>query len=442
MRLLKRSYGRPAALVGLALLAAACTDRGGTPVGPRGPGPGGPTTGKPVTFQAVECFGRIAEKTVTCEPATPEGGAAADLIVGNQNTYVKVSTSNVNYDAGLGRLTFDATVRNLIPQALGTTDGSTLDPTGVRVFFHSGPSVTGGTGTITVVPDGTATFTAPGQPYYQYNEVLSQYELSPAKQWRLDMPSTVTNFTFTLYVSAPVQFPNGWIEVQPAVHSMPALDDRQLSATVRTAVGNIDPAAVTWGSSDNSIATVSGTGLAEGVLAGTATLTASSTLGRTGANTMNITGIQRSWTGASDTNWDNGANWNPVGIVPHPTADTAVVPGDLTNYPLFTANEGIGGVIMQDGASVEPFINIGSFDFTLASSIDHGPTGLITGTGRMIFTGSGKTIDGGLTNVDYRNARFTNSYTINTNLNVTGGRIVVQGGRLRNTSHRIRVRPN
>jgi hypothetical protein len=439
MQLLKRY----AAIAGVALLAAACTDRGGTPVGPGGEAPKGGPSPDPINLQALRCTGSLKAETLSCEPATPDPGtAAADLIVGNQNVYVKFSTSNVNYDAGLGRLTFDATLRNLIPQPLGTTDGVTLDPAGVRVFFHAGPSVTGGTGSITVpTPDGTGTFTAAGQPYYQYNAVLDQFELSPVRQWRLDLPATVTSFSFLLYVSAPVQFPDGWVDLQPSLHAMPALADRAITAVVRTAVGNVDPSAVSWGSSDAGTATVTPTGLVIGVRAGTATITATSTMSRTGGSTINVTGIQRTWTGAVDTDWDNPLNWIPLNVLPHPTADTAVVPGDLANYPLFTANEGIGGVIMQPGTTVQPNINIASFDFTLASSIDHGTTGQILGTGRMIFTGTAKTIDGGLTNVDYRNARFTGTYSLNTNLNVTGGRIVVQGGRLRNTSFRIRVRP-
>jgi hypothetical protein len=107
-------------------------------------------------------------------------------------------------------------------------------------------------------------------------------------------------------------------------------------------------------------------------------------------------------------------------------------------------NNTVGGVTMVSpiGDPTPPSINLSSFDYTLTSSIDQDDAGQILGTGRMIFTGTAKTISGGLSNVDYRNARFTGTYSLDANLNVTGGRIVVQGGRLRNQSFRIRVRPN
>ena len=70
---------------------------------------------------------------------------AGDLIIGGQNVNVKLTSSNVAYNSGTGRFTFDVTVQNLIPQPLGTTDGTTLAPGGVSVFFTSGPTVTDGT---------------------------------------------------------------------------------------------------------------------------------------------------------------------------------------------------------------------------------------------------------------------------------------------------------
>jgi hypothetical protein len=162
---------------------------------------------------------------------------------------------------------------------------------------------------------------------------------------------------------------------------------------------------------------------------------------RGGTQAVGVFGATRTWTGNVDDQWDNGNNWNPAGGTPG-SQDTAVVPGDLPRYPVFDANYTIGGITMTPGASVQPTINIGAFDCTLTSSINHGSTGLITGTGRMVFTGSATTIAGGVSNVDYRNLRVTGTVTANSNVNVTGGRIVVQGGRLRSTGFRIRVKPN
>jgi hypothetical protein len=163
---------------------------------------------------------------------------------------------------------------------------------------------------------------------------------------------------------------------------------------------------------------------------------------RGGLHPVGVSGAARTWTGAVSTEWENGNNWSPAGGTPG-TQDTAIIPGDLPRYPVFDANYTIGGITMTPGASVQPTINISAFDCTLTSSMDHGSTGTITGTGRMRFTGVAKTIGGGVSNVDYRQLRIETgaSVSLNSNLNVTGGRIVVQGGRLRSTGLRIRVRP-
>ncbi|HYH82995.1 MAG TPA: hypothetical protein VEX86_24585, partial [Longimicrobium sp.] len=159
MHFFRRYPGRTAALVAGLALAAACTDRSNPaapPVGGGGPGGGGVTPGKPIAIAVVACTGDLPSRTVSCDGQAPTSGAdgLSHLVVGNQNVYVKLTSSNANYDLPTQTLTFDVTVRNLIPQPLGTTNGVALDPAGVRVFFHSGPTVTSGTGTVTVVPDG------------------------------------------------------------------------------------------------------------------------------------------------------------------------------------------------------------------------------------------------------------------------------------------------
>ncbi len=401
---------------------------------------------------ALSCFGDREKGQISCSEVKPDAPKSANpndanIILGNQGLYIDIVTNNVNYNSGTGDFTFDLKVRNRITQALGTTDGTTLDPSGVRVFFNSGPTVTAGSGVISVIAS-TATFTAPGQPYYQYNEVLSQFELSPALQWKLNMPSTVTTFAFGLLVNAAVQFPDGYIDLQPNPFLMNPGTDRQVSAVVRNANGEAIPGApVTWSSSNTNVLVVDATGRVIGVKSGVTTVIATSGT-RVGTTTFTVGGIQRVWNGSVDTDWNNAANWNIVGLTPTAQTpsdqDTAVVPGGLARYPLFVQNNTVGGVIMQDGASI-PTIDIGPFDFTLNSSIDHATTGTISGSGRMIFAGTAKTISGGASNVDYRNARFTGTYSLNANLNISGGKIVVQGGRLRNSGisqFRIRVRPN
>lgn len=190
---------------------------------------------------------------------------------------------------------------------------------------------------------------------------------------------------------------------------------------------------------------------ASGLVAGSATQTAhyttygTSTLfarGRRleGQTTVLVNGMTRSWSGAVDTNWPVNGNW--VQNMTTGVQDSVIIPGDRPNYPLLVANQTIAGVTMTDGAGVQPFINLGPFDFTVNGKVELGNNGHITGTGRLILTGVASTFGGGLSNFDVRNLRITGTYTTSSNINVTGGRIVVQGGRLRSTGNRVRVRPS
>lgn len=183
---------------------------------------------------------------------------------------------------------------------------------------------------------------------------------------------------------------------------------------------------------------------------GTATLTSSyttyggSTLRATGRRLSGFTpvttwGMTRQWTGSVDTDWFTHGDW-AQNHYPG-TQDSVVIPGDRPNYPLLVQNTTTGGMTMTDGVSVQPSVNLSSFDLTINGSLAMGNNGAFLGTGRVILTGTAATIGGGTTNVNMRNLRVTGTYTATSNVNVTGGRLVVQGGRLRTTGNRIRVRP-
>ena len=283
-----RLFQRPHA--GLLLFAlAACSEAGGPVVPEPAAGPG------PVELQRLECTGSTATATVTCAPAgAGAGGASSAIVVGGQGTYVQLTSSNVSYDAGTELLSFDVTVGNLIPQTMGTADGTTPTAEGVRVFFASGPSVVGGGGSADVAnEDGTATFTASGQPYFQYSGaqlgadgLLSQNETSSAKQWQLSIPPDVS-FTFTLFVSADVRFPDGYIDVTPGVDTLVSGDAQALTGVVRSAVGNALGGTITWGTSDAGVATVDAAGNVTAVAPGTVTITATAGA-RTGSATLAV----------------------------------------------------------------------------------------------------------------------------------------------------------
>src|SRR5829696_7084504 len=132
------------------LLSAACSDHV-APVAPIAPDdvvPAGiapPTTTGAASSKVLLCRANVSALTVSCDESAPTSGAARDLIVGGQNLYVKLTSSGLLYVAGTGSFTFDLTVQNLIPQAMGTNDGTTADGAGVQVFFQTLPTVTGGT---------------------------------------------------------------------------------------------------------------------------------------------------------------------------------------------------------------------------------------------------------------------------------------------------------
>ncbi|HEY0024329.1 MAG TPA: hypothetical protein VGB24_15540 [Longimicrobium sp.] len=182
--------------LGAVLLLAACTDN---PLGVK-PGPVPPT---PKTLSAVACSVDVKAGTMQCREA-PFPGAPVNLnvIVGGQNHYVKLSNFGTEYDAGARVLSTYVVVENLLEQALGTPDGSTI--TGVDVFFFSGPTATAGDGTVYMVnPTGTnGEFTGPGQTYYRWNQILKPYEISDPMRWQFGLTGTVTAFAFTVYVSA------------------------------------------------------------------------------------------------------------------------------------------------------------------------------------------------------------------------------------------------
>jgi hypothetical protein len=182
-------------LAALALLAA-CADRSPLAPDPAAAGPE-PTT------QRFECMARVRERQVTCTARAPLSSRARGAIIGGQGQYVKLTSSNVAIDSATGTFSFDETVQNLLPYAMGTVDGVTPDPAGIRVFFNTGPTVTSGWGTVSVQnADGVGVFTATNQPYFQYPGILAPSATSAAKSWQLHVDPDVAVFGFTLFVSA------------------------------------------------------------------------------------------------------------------------------------------------------------------------------------------------------------------------------------------------
>ncbi|MDB4917186.1 MAG: putative Ig protein [Gemmatimonadetes bacterium] len=273
------------------MLGLACTERltgpASTPVAPS------------QVLTRLDCVATTSTRQVTCTSVDPSSAKAAsttsaDLIVGGQNTFVTLASTNVTYVDDV--FSFNTTVKNLLGQALGTTDGTTLDPSGVRVFFEEQPVATSGSGTLDFqnplggsFVDGFASFTQSNQPYYQYNQLLAPDQTSTAKLWRIHVPATVGTFSFSVYVSAPVQYPTGYIVVTPATLVMKVGGATQaLAAVVKDVVSRTVADAVTWSSGNTGVATVdANTGVVTPVADGVAMITATSTT-RTGTAVVTV----------------------------------------------------------------------------------------------------------------------------------------------------------
>jgi hypothetical protein len=243
----------------------------------------------PVQVAALDCRVTVASGAMSC--ASPmEMGGASGLIVGGQNVFVTLTASNHQYLAVDSVYSIDVTVQNLIPQALGTTDGVSAHSDGVRVFFVGDPVASDGSGLeVSSLAEQTGIFLggAPA-PYYEYPQMLATNQTSDPVTWEFSVPPTVASFSFKVYVSAPVRFPDGWIDLTPAADTMVAGGTQALVATVRNVVGTVLPGqSVAWGTSDPAVSTVDGTGLVTGVAPGAAIITATSG-SRTGAATLAV----------------------------------------------------------------------------------------------------------------------------------------------------------
>jgi len=182
----------------LALLLAACSDQN----------PLAPTPHTPTALTALVCTVDVHAGTMGCRAQEPSAGANLDVMYGGQEKYVKLASAGTTFDSGTNILSSNVTVQNLLHVLIGTTDGATT--TGVKVFFAGEPTTTGGSGSVVVGnPDGYDLFTASNQPYFLYNEILSPLQISSSRGWQFNLDATVTAFTFTVYISAPMQDESG-----------------------------------------------------------------------------------------------------------------------------------------------------------------------------------------------------------------------------------------
>jgi hypothetical protein len=261
-------------LAGL-LAAVSCSDAG-DPLGVDAPRPPAAEPGN--SLQALDCTVDVRQGSVRCESAQPGTGAASGIIVGGQNQFVRLASSGVAVEADTFK--FNATVTNLTPQALGVDANGASDAEGVRVFFHSGPTADGGGGPIVVEgAAGSAVFITGNKPYYQYAGGLDPQETSESIRWKF-LLNGATKFTFKVYVSANVRYPQGWVDISPNSALLQVGETAVLADTVRNQVGTGISDDVNWSSSNPGVVSVTetsdSTAVIEGVSQGTAWIKAQS----------------------------------------------------------------------------------------------------------------------------------------------------------------------
>ena len=127
----------------------------------------GPTAPKRLfRTDLITCEAVVSARTLTCNSSEPQpsqhaaSGMSFSLVLGGQGAFERLASSGTAYNSGTQAFTSDVTVENLIAQPMNTTNGTTPDAGGIKVFFNSGPTVTGGSGVVSIAnADGTQTFT-------------------------------------------------------------------------------------------------------------------------------------------------------------------------------------------------------------------------------------------------------------------------------------------
>ncbi|MDH3571766.1 MAG: Ig-like domain-containing protein, partial [Gemmatimonadota bacterium] len=240
--------------------------------------------GNPSVVASVTCTANVTAGELSCGkvPVVDIETGVQRIIVGGQGMFVELFSPQpfVSYNPTTQIFQADVYLENYITQGLGSADG--LTTTGIRVFTHSGPTVTsttppGGTATVTVAnADGTGTFTGANQPFHLYDQYLpaadppSIFYPTDTLTWQWNVPTNVNTFVFEVFVDADVVNPNGYVLMSPGSLLMSVGGGTQtVTGTPADVVGRGVITTVTYSSSDPTIANVnSSTGEVTAVNAG------------------------------------------------------------------------------------------------------------------------------------------------------------------------------
>ncbi|HEX8391985.1 MAG TPA: Ig-like domain-containing protein [Longimicrobium sp.] len=228
----------------------------------------------------LRCRADVRAGTVSCReesPAGSTGGALGAHYIYFQSAPHALVVQN-DYAATSTDVQFDLRVVNLVPQSIGTEDGVTLHSRGVRLFFWSNPSVTDGTGSVSIVePSASGSFTGTNQKYHQWNEIVGSQDTTVAeKHYNFALTGTVNAFEFQLGVSTNMK----WAAItsaSAATASVSVGNTVDLDAWRLNALGDtMALSSIRWASGSTGVAAVDSlSGVVTGVSAGTANVIAS-----------------------------------------------------------------------------------------------------------------------------------------------------------------------
>ncbi|HEX8905895.1 MAG TPA: hypothetical protein VF771_13685, partial [Longimicrobiaceae bacterium] len=152
----------------------------------------------------------------------------------------------------------------------------------------------------------------------------------------------------------------------------------------------------------------------------------------TGSIPILVAGITRTWTaGAGTTDWHTNTNWSPAAVPM--SLDSVVIPLAAPLDPVIAANVQIGGVTVENGAT----ISLNAFDMTASANVTAGLTGGIVNTsGRLFLSGIAKTVEGKLPPLRVTGTySLTNNVTARASIQVDAGRLTVSAVRLQADSN-------
>ncbi|MDQ6734120.1 MAG: S8 family serine peptidase [Nitrospirota bacterium] len=175
----------------------------------------------------VTCTRQPGGQAFVCAQLPPTSSANADVIMAQSATTFGVAIQGVTYDGGTQRFDLYAAIVNNLGQPMGTLDGTTA--TSLKAFLTSAPVVQGGSGTVTVYnADGSAQFSAPGQSYWTYDQVVVPGATSTARVLGFQLTGSVSQFGFDINISAAIPAERDVAAIPPDTSASWIYDDTNL----------------------------------------------------------------------------------------------------------------------------------------------------------------------------------------------------------------------